>query len=761
MASLQERLRLMNEEPRRRQRGQVPDAQVAAALRFQQNFVHRSVEFRTHEISDCADSLDELRNGKREAQESRHMMWEDHYAAQLQGDERQRSAAKMHKLRQETAMLTQLKTDSDKWNMAIDLKLLEFIDATLSVASEDVRRVYFASTNKAGQSPLHRACKTNSIQLVQLLLGLGADLTAKDFMQKSVFHLMAELRLTELFKCLAAMLTDETKEILLGIDANGFSLLHLAAANGSDGILNELLTTSGNEKIKLMVNLVTTEEKQTALHLAALRGHVACARLLLDVAGAKADMYDAKSYNPLHLALHQTFNIDQLVDTFLSYSPQGQLYAIVNALDKESGQSCLHTAIIKNFRQVALAMIRSGNAQINAATRDGGWTALHLAVITEEIEVVQELLTAGATLDAIDADGQTPLLQACLGGQLEVVRFLLDAGANPSHQNKQAHSPLHYLAAFCRDRQLLRDIIAGGADVNAKSMKLNTPMHFAAMNGNEVATQVLLEHGASASVINEDKKSVVYLAKKWRHRSVEDLVRPPEETDEKSDIRSSSASKSKPSSPSHLVQLRALAHARKTPHTRPRTALAMTTRSEESEAESLYDFEDDELILPPSVPWPISVDSRRNSNISSNSNNGVNSNVSSTSNGNCRSFGELRERFFGQRSPLKPVVLARDRQKSVMEELVASRVKLEEVSVPINAHITRFSRRLVVEPVRIPWEMTVPVSHSSQSDALSCQRKLKPSIRTNIGLLRDHLAHAPQLHWPHQARHPVFRKTSS
>lgn len=181
---MQERLRSMVEAPRRRQRGQIPGAQVAEALEFQREFVHRSKDFNTSEISDCAESLEVLRDGKREARESRQMVWEDHYASQLQTEKVRYDTAMQQKLRQETAMLTQLKSDTDKWNMAIDLRLLEFLEDSFSVVSEEVKGAYLVSMNKAGLPPLHRACKANDMQLVKLLLKLGANLTTKDCMQK-------------------------------------------------------------------------------------------------------------------------------------------------------------------------------------------------------------------------------------------------------------------------------------------------------------------------------------------------------------------------------------------------------------------------------------------------------------------------------------------------------------------------------------------------------------------------------------------------
>ncbi|KAF1327914.1 Ras family gtpase, partial [Globisporangium splendens] len=86
-------------------------------------------------------------------------------------------------------------------------------------------------------------------------------------------------------------------------------------------------------------------------------------------------------------------------------------------------------------------------------------------------------------------------------------------------------------------------------------------------------------------------------------------------------------------------------------------------------------------------------------------------------------------------------------------------------------HMTRFTRKFIASPVQIPWEMTVPVPAAMATHALDAQspavgaapllqRKLKPCIRTNIGLFRDHLAHAQQLNWPQHAHHRAFRTSS-
>lgn len=180
MGSLQERLLEMETNPRRRNRGQVPSEVVASALKFQREFVHAELAFNTTAISDCSESLEMLRLERREAQENRDMMWEDHYAARINTELARMAETRAKKLAQQTATLSQLPSEKDKWNMAIELRMLEYLDDSLSRVDHQSRLQYFASFQKSGQTPLHRACRANDADLVQLLLSLGADLTVRD-----------------------------------------------------------------------------------------------------------------------------------------------------------------------------------------------------------------------------------------------------------------------------------------------------------------------------------------------------------------------------------------------------------------------------------------------------------------------------------------------------------------------------------------------------------------------------------------------------
>ncbi len=56
--------------------------------------------------------------------------------------------------------------------------------------------------------------------------------------------------------------------------------------------------------------------------------------------------------------------------------------------------------------------------------------------------MTKALLAAGATVDAANHYGVTPLLQASRNGDVEVMRALLDAGAQPSYWHPEGETPL-------------------------------------------------------------------------------------------------------------------------------------------------------------------------------------------------------------------------------------------------------------------------------------------------------------------------------
>ena len=77
---------------------------------------------------------------------------------------------------------------------------------------------------------------------------------------------------------------------------------------------------------------------------------------------------------------------------------------------------------------------------LTACTQPFVQDSLHAAVKRNDTAAVQRLLERGTEVDAMDADGLTPLMLACMSLQEENIRQLVQAGANPDAKNPRGTS---------------------------------------------------------------------------------------------------------------------------------------------------------------------------------------------------------------------------------------------------------------------------------------------------------------------------------
>lgn len=77
---------------------------------------------------------------------------------------------------------------------------------------------------------------------------------------------------------------------------------------------------------------------------------------------------------------------------------------------------------------------------LTACTQPFVQDSLHAAVKRNDTTAVQHLLERGAKVDAMDADGLTPLMLACMNLQEENIRLLVQAGADPDARNLRGTS---------------------------------------------------------------------------------------------------------------------------------------------------------------------------------------------------------------------------------------------------------------------------------------------------------------------------------
>ena len=88
-------------------------------------------------------------------------------------------------------------------------------------------------------------------------------------------------------------------------------------------------------------------------------------------------------------------------------------------------------------------------ASVNAPDKDGV-TPLHRAAESGDVELVKLLVALGADVNAATTAGWTPLHGAAAAGCARVVRLLLAAGADASAVNRWGETPLDCAIRWCR-----------------------------------------------------------------------------------------------------------------------------------------------------------------------------------------------------------------------------------------------------------------------------------------------------------------------
>ncbi len=128
-----------------------------------------------------------------------------------------------------------------------------------------------------------------------------------------------------------------------------------------------------------------------------------------------------------------------------------------------------------------------------------GFTPLGLAAFFGQVDAVKVLLDHGAAVDAADRSrfGNTALDAAVAANHADIVRVLLAAGANANVRDSARYTPLHRAAAN-GNAEIARLLLEGGADANAVRDEGKTPLADAMDRGHADLAEVLRAQGAKA-----------------------------------------------------------------------------------------------------------------------------------------------------------------------------------------------------------------------------------------------------------------------
>ena len=238
----------------------------------------------------------------------------------------------------------------------------------------------------------------------------------------------------------------------------------------------------------------------TPLHCAAAAGRKDTAEMLIS-AGANTDVADSVDLHALEWA------------AFAGHLPVVELLVGKGAIDTNAA---LFLAAEQAQNTVARFLLEHG-ADPNAHFQ-GTATALHTAASRGNVELARLLLEHGARVNPVEQNNSTPLDYAISGNSKEMAELLFLHGATVQKKPHGYLTIFHEWALGAGDTNIAELLLSHGADVNAKGNDGQTPLHFAARQGQLQAVEWLVKRGADVNARDAKGKTPLGLLRGRRGR---------------------------------------------------------------------------------------------------------------------------------------------------------------------------------------------------------------------------------------------------
>lgn len=243
----------------------------------------------------------------------------------------------------------------------------------------------------------------------------------------------------------------------------GFAPLHYAARQGSIAATVALLDEGAN------INEVTQSEQSTPLVLAIANGHLDLAKVLVD-RGADVNKANVMGVTPLYATIDVQWVPHE-------WSPE-PIVAQEKTSYLELMQLLLQHGADPNARlgrSIWSRVLSENRVWVDVA----GSTAFLRAAMADDVKAMQLLKAGGADPDIPTQAGTTPLMAAAGVGwganysvtapdRMAAVKYCISQGGKITDADTLGFTSLHG-AAFVGDLQLIKFLVANGAQVNAKS----------------------------------------------------------------------------------------------------------------------------------------------------------------------------------------------------------------------------------------------------------------------------------------------------
>ncbi len=182
------------------------------------------------------------------------------------------------------------------------------------------------------------------------------------------------------------------------------------------------------------------------------------------------------------------------------------LDAGVSLILRHNNETPLTYALLpQNFDiNITKLLIERGDNTLVSLIGTGGNKPINQAISLGNIEIVNELINKGASLEYD---------KIFLASSIAMIDLFLEKGASFESRDGTGKTVLNYAISKKYDNSLIKHIIEKGANLNTADATRNTPLHYAVTTKNLAVVNMLVQAGADQTLTNQKGLTALEIAK--------------------------------------------------------------------------------------------------------------------------------------------------------------------------------------------------------------------------------------------------------
>jgi len=344
--------------------------------------------------------------------------------------------------------------------------------------------------------PLIAACEAGNVELISLLMKAEVDVKCSNSNNETCLHAIinAYASITSSQKPVdnISILNIIKSFLEAGVDVNaccsqGETALYRASKAGHEQIVHLLLEAAAE---------TSGSTRRRSLYAACEHGHkeIVCLLLRYGADPNASPTYSASYSFPISaLCCAVKKGYTDIVNLLVAHgadvnkqdgSGKSALITFLELMISQRPKTSQASNLVEERDHNILRSMLLAGGDANVLSRSSGYNALHIASSLGMCDVMMELIRHGAKCNQLTSSGKSALDLACENGDEGAVELLLKHGANVNYSDKNGNTPLH----LARSNAVIQTLLNAGANVNA-------------MNDNgETALSVLCEKRQVADV---------------------------------------------------------------------------------------------------------------------------------------------------------------------------------------------------------------------------------------------------------------------